>query len=176
MRTLAELGFIVVQIDGMGTSNRSKAVHDIAFRNLADAGFPDRIRWHQAYAARAPWYDITRVGIYCTSAGGQNALAGMLFHPSFYKVAFSAAGCHDNRMDKMWWNEQWMGWPIVRGQLQHRARRQAAGQAAAGGRRIRHQRRPGLDDAGGERAHHRQPDLRPAGDPERGAHLGRALR
>ncbi|MFN8861592.1 MAG: DPP IV N-terminal domain-containing protein [Gemmatimonas sp.] len=112
MRTLAELGFIVVQIDGLGTSNRSKAFHDVAFRNLADAGFPDRIRWHQAYAARAPWYYITRVGIYGTSAGGQNALGGLLFHPSFYTVAFSAAGCHDNRMDKMWWNEQWMGWPI----------------------------------------------------------------
>jgi dipeptidyl aminopeptidase/acylaminoacyl peptidase len=112
MRNLAELGFIVVQVDGMGTSNRSKAFHDVAFKNLADAGFPDRILWHQAIAKKYPWYDITRVGIYGTSAGGQNALGGLLFHPEFYKVGFSAAGCHDNRMDKMWWNEQWMGWPI----------------------------------------------------------------
>lgn len=112
MRTLAELGFIVVQIDGMGTSNRSKAFHDVAFQNLADAGFPDRKRWHQAVAQRYRWYDVSRVGIYGTSAGGQNALGGMLFHPEFYKAAYSAAGCHDNRMDKMWWNEQWMGWPI----------------------------------------------------------------
>jgi dipeptidyl aminopeptidase/acylaminoacyl peptidase len=112
MRNLAELGFIVVQIDGMGTSNRSKAFHDVAFKNLADAGFPDRILWHRTVAAKYPSYDISRVGIYGTSAGGQNALGGLLFHPEFYKAGFAAAGCHDNRMDKMWWNEQWMGWPI----------------------------------------------------------------
>ena len=58
------------------------------------------------------YYDITRVGIYGTSAGGQNSLGALLFHPEFYKVAVSFAGCHDNRMDKIWWNEQWMGWPI----------------------------------------------------------------
>ncbi len=112
MRNLAELGFIVVQIDGMGTSNRSKAFHDVAWKNLGDAGFPDRVLWHKAVAAKYPSYDITRVGIYGTSAGGQNALGGLLFHPEFYKVGFSAAGCHDNRMDKIWWNEQWMGYPI----------------------------------------------------------------
>src|SRR5262249_12030890 len=56
--------------------------------------------------------DITRVGIYGTSAGGQNSLGALLFHPDFYKVAVSFAGCHDNRMDKIWWNEQWMGTPI----------------------------------------------------------------
>lgn len=112
MMSLAELGFIVVQIDGMGTSNRSKAFHDFCWKNLKDAGFPDRILWHKAVAAMYPYYDISRVGIYGTSAGGQNALAGLLFHPEFYKVGFAAAGCHDNRMDKIWWNEQWMGWPI----------------------------------------------------------------
>jgi dipeptidyl aminopeptidase/acylaminoacyl peptidase len=108
----AELGFIVVQIDGMGTSNRSKAFHDVAWKNLGDAGFPDRIAWHKAAAAKYPYYDITRVGIYGGSAGGQNAMGALLFHPDFYKVAVSYAGCHDNRMDKIWWNEQWMGWPI----------------------------------------------------------------
>lgn len=112
MQAIAELGFIVVQIDGMGTSNRSKAFHDVAFKNLGDAGFPDRILWHKAVAAKYPYYDISRVGIYGTSAGGQSSLGGLLFHPEFYKVAVSAAGSHDNRMDKLWWNEQWMGWPI----------------------------------------------------------------
>ncbi len=112
MQSLAELGFIVVQIDGMGTSNRSKAFHDVAYKNLGDAGFPDRILWHKAVAARYPYYDISRVGIYGTSAGGQNALGGMLFHPDFYKVAVTNSGCHDNRMDKIWWNEQWMSWPL----------------------------------------------------------------
>jgi dipeptidyl aminopeptidase/acylaminoacyl peptidase len=112
MMAQAELGFIVVQIDGMGTSNRSKAFHDVAWKNLGDAGFPDRILWHKAVAAKYSWYDVTRVGIYGTSAGGQSSLGALLFHPEFYKAAVSAAGCHDNRMDKIWWNEQWMGWPI----------------------------------------------------------------
>jgi dipeptidyl aminopeptidase/acylaminoacyl peptidase len=112
MQSLAELGFVVVQVDGMGTSNRSKAFHDICWKNLGDSGFPDRILWHKAIATKYPWYDITRVGIYGNSAGGQNSLGGLLFHPEFYKVSVSSSGCHDNRMDKIWWNEQWMGWPL----------------------------------------------------------------
>jgi dipeptidyl aminopeptidase/acylaminoacyl peptidase len=112
MQAQAELGFIVVQIDGMGTMNRSKAFHDVAWRNVGDAGFPDRILWHKAAAAKYPYYDTSRVGIYGGSAGGQNSLGGLLFHPQFYKVAVSYAGCHDNRMDKIGWNEQWMGWPL----------------------------------------------------------------
>ncbi|HEU4553615.1 MAG TPA: DPP IV N-terminal domain-containing protein [Chitinophaga sp.] len=112
MQELAELGFIVIQVDGMGTSNRSKAFHDVCWKNLKDAGFPDRILWMKAAAAKYPYMDITRVGIYGTSAGGQNAAGAVLFHPEFYKVAVASCGCHDNRMDKMWWNEQWMGWPI----------------------------------------------------------------
>jgi dipeptidyl aminopeptidase/acylaminoacyl peptidase len=112
MQSLAELGFIVVQIDGMGTNSRSKAFHDVAWKNLGDAGFPDRILWHKAVAAKYPYYDISRVGTYGTSAGGQNSMGALLFHPEFYKVAVSNSGCHDNRMDKIWWNEQWMGYPI----------------------------------------------------------------
>ena len=112
MQAQADIGFIVVQIDGMGTNYRSKAFHDVAWKNLGDAGFPDRILWHKAAAAKYPYYDITRVGLYGTSAGGQNSLGGLLFHPDFYKAAVSAVGCHDNRMDKIWWNEQWMGWPL----------------------------------------------------------------
>jgi len=111
-QAMAELGFIIVHIDGMGTSNRSKAFHDVAWKNLGDAGFPDRILWHKAVAAKYSWYDISRAGIFGTSAGGQNSLGGMLFHPEFYKVVVTNSGCHDNRMDKIWWNEQWMGWPL----------------------------------------------------------------
>jgi dipeptidyl aminopeptidase/acylaminoacyl peptidase len=110
--SLTDLGFIVVQIDGMGTAHRSKAFHDVCWRNLKDAGFPDRILWHRAAAGKYPSYDLTRVGIYGGSAGGQNATAGVLFHPAFYRAAVSGCGCHDNRMDKASWNEQWMGYPV----------------------------------------------------------------
>ena len=106
---IAELGCVVVVIDGMGTNWRSKAFHDVCWQNLRDAGFPDRIRWMQAAARKYPYLDLSRVGIYGGSAGGQNALGALLFHPDFYKVAVSDCGCHDNRMDKIHWNEAWMG-------------------------------------------------------------------
>jgi dienelactone hydrolase len=109
MAALAELGFIVVQMDGMGTGNRSRAFHDICWKNLADAGFPDRILWIKAFAKQYTYADIERVGIYGTSAGGQNACGALLFHPEFYKVAVASCGCHDNRLDKLSWNEAWMG-------------------------------------------------------------------
>ncbi|MDR3142401.1 MAG: S9 family peptidase [Tannerellaceae bacterium] len=109
---LADLGFIVVSIDGMGTSNRSKAFHDVCWKNLKDAGFPDRKLWIQAAAEKYPSMDISKTGIYGWSAGGQNAMAALLFHNDFYKVAVAFCGCHDNRMDKIWWNEQWMGYPL----------------------------------------------------------------
>jgi dipeptidyl aminopeptidase/acylaminoacyl peptidase len=112
MQELAELGFILVQMDGMGTSQRSKKFHDVCWKNIGDAGFPDRVLWIKAAAAKHPELDVTRVGIYGTSAGGQNALGGLLTQPEFYKAGVSDCGCHDNRMDKIWWNEQWMGWPV----------------------------------------------------------------
>jgi hypothetical protein len=110
--SLTNLGFIVVQMDGMGTANRSKAFHDVCWKNLKDAGFPDRILWHQAVAKKYACYDISRVGVYGNSAGGQSAAGAVLFHPEFYKAAVASCGCHDNRMDKASWNEQWMGYPV----------------------------------------------------------------
>ncbi|MCI1682344.1 MAG: S9 family peptidase [Bacteroides sp.] len=112
MSSLAELGFIVVQLDAMGTSFRSKAFEDVCYKNLKDAGFPDRMEWIKAAAAKYPYMDIDRVGIFGASAGGQEAADAVLLHPDFYKAAYSSCGCQDNRMDKMWWNEQWMGYPI----------------------------------------------------------------
>ncbi len=109
---LAELGFIVVQSDGMGTNHRGKIFHDVCWKNLRDAGFPDRIAWIKAAAASRPWMDLSHVGIYGGSAGGQNAMRALLEHHDFYQAAFADCGCHDNRMDKIWWNEQWMGWPV----------------------------------------------------------------
>ncbi len=110
--SLAELGFVIVQIDGMGTSNRSKAFQDVCYQNIKDAGFPDRIKWIKAAAEKYPYMDTTRVGIFGASAGGQSSMGALLFHPEFYKAAVASSGCHDNRMDKIWWNEQWMGYPI----------------------------------------------------------------
>lgn len=112
MHSLAELGFILVKMDGMGISGRSKAFHDVCWKNLGDSGFPDRIRWIQAAAAKYPYMDLARVGIYGGSAGGQSSTRALLAHGDFYKVAVSDCGCHDNRMDKIWWNELWMGWPL----------------------------------------------------------------
>jgi len=107
---MADAGFILVQCDAMGTAFRSKAFHDVCWHNLADAGFPDRIAWIKAIAAKYPYADANRVGIFGTSAGGQNAAAAVLFHPEFYKCAVANSGCHDNRLDKASWNEQWMGY------------------------------------------------------------------
>ncbi|MFT5121448.1 MAG: dipeptidyl-peptidase-4 [Kiritimatiellia bacterium] len=112
MQRMAELGFIVVMIDGMGTNWRSKKFHDVCWRNLMDGGFPDRIAWVKAAAEKDPAMDISRVGIYGGSAGGQNAMSAVLHHPDFYRAAAADCGCHDNRMDKIWWNEAWMGWPV----------------------------------------------------------------
>lgn len=110
---MAELGFIVVQIDGMGTNWRSKAFHDVCWKNLGDSGFPDRIKWIQAAAEKYPEMDLSKgVGIYGGSAGGQSSTRAVFAFGDFYKFAVSDCGCHDNRMDKVWWNELWMSWPV----------------------------------------------------------------
>ncbi len=112
MGALAELGFIVVMVDGMGTSFRSREFENICYKNLVDAGLPDHIAWIKAAGEKYPYMDTERVGIYGASAGGQESTTAVLHHPEFYKAAYSACGCHDNRMDKIWWNEQWLGYPI----------------------------------------------------------------
>lgn len=111
-RGFAELGFIAVLVDGMGTNWRSKAFHDVSAKNLKDAGLPDHIAWFKKAGETRPWMNLGRVGIYGASAGGQNAMSALLYYPEFYKVGAADSGCHDNRMDKIWWNEQWMGWPV----------------------------------------------------------------
>lgn len=112
LQNMAELGFIVVQVDAMTTSYRTREFEEVCYKNLKDGGVPDRIAWIKAAAEKYPYMDIDRVGIYGCSAGGQNALAAVLWHGDFYKAAYAACGCHDNRMDKIWWNEQWMSYPI----------------------------------------------------------------
>ena len=101
---LADLGF-VSSVNGTGTNWRSKAFYDRCYKNLKYAGLPDRIAWEMAALELRPWMDINRVGIYGSSAGGQSAMGALLWHGNFYKAAVAGCGCHDNRMDKIRWNE-----------------------------------------------------------------------
>ncbi|MDF1546476.1 MAG: prolyl oligopeptidase family serine peptidase, partial [Bacteroidales bacterium] len=108
---LAELGFIVMTIDGFGTAWRSKAFHDYSYENLGDIGAIDHIGGLKQLAEKNPYLDTTRVGIYGHSAGGYDAAHALLIHPEFYKVGVSSSGNHDIRMSKAWWPEQYMGMP-----------------------------------------------------------------
>jgi len=112
MSEMADAGFIVVKLDALGTNHRGREFQQVAYKDLIDSGFPDRIKWIQAAANEVPEMDLERVGIYGGSAGGQSTLAALLSHPDFYKAGAADCGCHDNRMDKIWWNEQWMDWPV----------------------------------------------------------------
>ncbi len=112
MSGMANAGFIVVKLDGLGTNHRGKKFQQVAYQNLIDSGFPDRVKWIREAAKQVPQMDLDRVGLYGGSAGGQSTLAGLLTHPDFYKAGAADCGCHDNRMDKIWWNEQWMDWPV----------------------------------------------------------------
>lgn len=109
---LLEEGFIVVNIDGLGTNYRHHDFWHTSYKNLVDSGFPDRIKWLKEAAKTRSYMDLSRVGIFGGSAGGQSSTAALLHHGDFYKAAVSDCGCHDNRMEKIWWNEQWMDWPV----------------------------------------------------------------
>ena len=111
-RELTLRGFYVVQMDGRGTNNRGKEFHQSSWRNLKDGGFPDRIAWMKALAKTEPNMDLARVGIFGGSAGGQNTAHAVLLYGEFYKAGAADCGCYDNRIDKLWWNEQWLGYPV----------------------------------------------------------------
>ena len=110
-RSIAELGFIVITIDGLGMAWRSKAFHNVSYKNLGDIGAEDHIGGIKQLAKTRPWMDTTRVGIYGHSAGGYDAARALLTQPDFYKVGVSSAGNHDHRIAKAWWPEQYMGMP-----------------------------------------------------------------
>lgn len=112
LQPISELGFIVVMVDGMSTSFRSREFENICYKNLSDAALPDHMAWLKAAGAKYPELDLDCIGIYGCSAGGQESTNALLLYPDFYKAAYSACGCHDNRMDKIWWNELWMGYPV----------------------------------------------------------------
>jgi dipeptidyl-peptidase-4 len=111
-QAIAELGFVVVMVDGLGMPYRSKAFRDVSYGNLADAGLPEHILALRELAKTRPYLDLDRVGIYGHSAGGYASCQAMLAHPDFYKVCVSSAGNHDHRQDKAWWVERYMGWPV----------------------------------------------------------------
>ena len=106
---MAELGFVVVQIDGMGTPNRSKKFHEAYYGNMGDNTLPDQVAGMKQLAARYPWIDLDRAGIYGHSGGGFAACDAMFRYPDFFKVGVSQAGNHDNRGYEDDWGEKWQG-------------------------------------------------------------------
>ena len=108
-QAIAELGFIVVQIDGMGTPWRSKRFHAAYYGNMGDNTLPDQVAGMKELAQRYSWIDIDRAGIYGHSGGGFATAAAMFRYPDFFKVGVSQAGNHDNRVYEDDWAEKWQG-------------------------------------------------------------------
>lgn len=108
---LAELGFIVLKMDGRGTGKRNRAFHEYSYNNLA-GGADDHVWALRKLAETRPYLDLDRVGIYGFSAGGYDTVRAMYKYPDFFKVGVSASGNHDFRVDKAGWNETWMGYPV----------------------------------------------------------------
>jgi len=108
-QALAELGFIVVELDGMGTPWRSKKFHDMYFQDLGDNTLPDQVKGMKELAAKYPWIDIDRAGIYGHSGGGFATADAMFRYPDFFKVGISESGNHDNREYEDDWGEKWQG-------------------------------------------------------------------
>ncbi len=109
LQSLAELGFIVVCIDGTGTPGRSKSFHDALFGDMGDNTIPDQVAGMKELAARYPWIDIDRAGIYGHSGGGAATGAAMFHFPDFFKVGISESGNHDNRNYEDDWGEKYLG-------------------------------------------------------------------
>jgi dipeptidyl-peptidase 4 len=108
-QALAELGFVVVQIEGMGNPGRSKKFHDFYFANMGDNTLPDQITGMKELAQKYPWIDIERVGIWGHSGGGFATADAMFRYPDFFKVGISESGNHDNREYEDDWGERYQG-------------------------------------------------------------------
>jgi dipeptidyl aminopeptidase/acylaminoacyl peptidase len=108
-QALAELGFVVVCIDGMGTPWRSKTFHEAYFGNLGDNTIPDQVSGMKDLAAQYPFIDLDRVGIYGHSGGGNATAAAMFHYPAFFKVGIAESGNHDQRDYEDDWAEKWSG-------------------------------------------------------------------
>ncbi|MFB6186764.1 MAG: alpha/beta hydrolase family protein, partial [Halobacteriaceae archaeon] len=111
-QSIAELGFIVVMVDGRGTGRRSKAFRDYSYKNLGRNGIEDHKAALRQLDEEREYIDISNVGIYGHSAGGYDSTHALLQHSDFYDVGVSSGGNHDHRLDKASWNEMWMGYPV----------------------------------------------------------------
>jgi dipeptidyl aminopeptidase/acylaminoacyl peptidase len=109
LQAIAELGFVVIELDAMGTPGRSKAFQDAFDGDMGDNGLPDQITAIRQLADRYSWIDVERVGIYGHSGGGYAAADAILRYPGFYDVAVAQAGNHDNRNYEDDWGEKWQG-------------------------------------------------------------------
>jgi dipeptidyl-peptidase 4 len=112
-QALAELGFIVVAIDGMGTPWRSKAFHDAYFGDIGDNTLPDQVTGMKQLAERYSWIDLDRAGIWGHSGGGNAAAGAMFRYPELFKVGIAESGNHDNRSYEDDWAEKWQGLPVI---------------------------------------------------------------
>ncbi len=106
-QAMAELGFIVIELDALGTPMRSKKFHEFYYGNMGDSGVPDQISAIKQLGAKNAWMDLDRVGIWGHSGGGFASTNAILKYPDFYKVAVSGAGNHDNRNYADAWGEKW---------------------------------------------------------------------
>ncbi len=110
-QSYAELGFVVIVVDGLGSSGRSKEFHNYSYKNLG-GNLEDHVGAIKQLGSQYSWIDTTRVGIFGHSAGGYDAGHAVLAYPDFYKVAVASSADHDHRMEKAWWPEMYMGWPV----------------------------------------------------------------
>ncbi|MDH3269748.1 MAG: S9 family peptidase [Gemmatimonadota bacterium] len=109
LQSIAELGFVVIELDAMGTPGRSKAFHEAYYGNMGDNGLPDQMTGIRQLAERHPWIDVEQVGIFGHSGGGFASADAIMRYPEFYDVAVSQAGNHDNRNYEDDWGEKWQG-------------------------------------------------------------------
>lgn len=109
VNAMAQIGAIVVEIDGRGTSQRGKAFRDPAYQNMGEVGIDDHIWVLKAMQKQYPYFDLNRVGVYGHSAGGYDTARFVLRRPDFYKVGVASSGNQDLRLDKAWWPEVTMG-------------------------------------------------------------------
>lgn len=108
-QALAELGFVVIALDGMGTPLRSKAFQDVSYGNMADDTLPDQVAALKQLGERYPWIDTDRAGIWGHSGGGNATAAAMFRYPDVYKVGIAESGNHENLSYEDDWGERYQG-------------------------------------------------------------------